>query len=321
MSGTCYGVNMELWESLGLTEDDLPTSLPELYDFAANWVWDYGEEHPEISLFDLGSYSSQLLYSLLLNDYIAYMQKQGGELVFDTPVFRRLMEGFSAIDFEEILSVQDQDEDTYWTPNALFSTSMSVGYLGYQDERFQPLYLSLEEGGEPFIGMNLNVMTINPRTKRMDQALLYVSEYLDNLDKTSANIVLFPDHNDPVENDYYQSNLEDMQESLAKMQESLENASEENRAEIEQQIQWQEESIADWENYRYSVTAEQIADYRENVAPLIYVIRQNVFLNADTSATSEINKLLMQYIEGAVNLDSLVRELDQRVRLMQLEDQ
>ena len=71
----------------------------------------------------------------------------------------------------------------------------------------------------------------------------------------------------------------------------------------------------------HNVTAEQIADYRENVAPLIYVIRQNVFLNADTSATSEINKLLMQYIEGAVNLDSLVRELDQRVRLMQLEDQ
>ena len=35
-----------LWESLGLTEEDLPTSLPELYDFAANWVWDYGEDHP-----------------------------------------------------------------------------------------------------------------------------------------------------------------------------------------------------------------------------------------------------------------------------------
>ena len=321
MSGTCYGVNMELWESLGLTEEDLPTSLPELYDFAANWVWDYGEDHPEISLFDLGSYSSQMLYSLLLNDYIAYMQKQGGELAFDTPAFRRLMEGFSAIDFEEILSVQDQDEDTYWTPDALFSTSMSVGYLAYRDERFQPLYLAVEEGGEPFIGMNLSVLTVNPRTKRMDEALLYVSEYLDNLDKTSAYITLFPDHNDPVENDYYQTNLESMQESLAKMQESLENASEENRAEIEQQIQWQEESIADWENYRYSVTEEQIADYRENVAPLVYVIRQNVFLNADTSATSEINKLLMQYMEGAVNLDSLVRELDQRVRLMQLEDQ
>ena len=58
---------------------------------------------------------------------------------------------------------------------------MSVGYLGYQDERFQPLYLSLEEGGEPFIGMNLNVMTINPRTKRMDQALLYVSDHGESL--------------------------------------------------------------------------------------------------------------------------------------------
>ena len=42
---------------------DRPTSVPELYDFAANWVWDYGEDHPEISLFDLGSYSNQILNS------------------------------------------------------------------------------------------------------------------------------------------------------------------------------------------------------------------------------------------------------------------
>ena len=48
---------------------------------------------------------------------------------------------------------------------------------------------------------------------------------------------------------------------------------------------------------------------------------KRILKNTAPEDRSEINKLLMQYIEGAVNLDSLVRELDQRVRLMQLEDQ
>lgn len=319
MTGTCYGVNMELWEELGLAEEDLPTSLSELYDFAANWVWDYGEDHPEITLFDYGQ-SDQILYSLLINDYIAYMQKQGGELKFDTPVFRKLLESFSAIDFEEISSVQDE-EGNFWSSESLFSTTMMVGYLGMQSENYQPLYLAVEDGGEPMVAMTMSVLIINPRTKRMDQALAYVNSYLDNLDKTSGNITLFPDHNEPVENEYYQKNLKEMQDELADLQKRLETASVENRAEIEQEIEWQEESIASWEQYRYTVSAEDIAAYRDTVAPMVYVLRQSVFLNADTSAVSEINKMLMQYMEGAMDMDALVRGLDQRVRLMQLEDQ
>ena len=54
-----------------------PRRCPNCMILLPTGCGDYGEDHPEISLFDLGSYSSQLLYSLLLNDYIAYMQKQG----------------------------------------------------------------------------------------------------------------------------------------------------------------------------------------------------------------------------------------------------
>ena len=54
--------------------------------------------------------------------------------------------------------------------------------------------------------------------------------------------------------------------------------------------------------------------------PYMHVLGQSVFINADTSATTEVNKLLMQYMEGATSLDQLVKELDQRVKLMELED-
>lgn len=81
-----------------------------------------------------------------------------------------------------------------------------------------------------------------------------------------------------------------------------------------------EESLAEWENYRYNVSAEAIASYREEVAPLIFVQKQNVLYNADNTAVTEINKLLMQYLEGAITSEQMVEDLDKRVKLMELED-
>lgn len=317
--GNCYGVNMEKWEELGLTQDDLPKTLGELYDFIANWVYDYGEDHPDIALFDY-SQANMMLYSLLVNDYIAYMQKRGEGLRFDTPVFRGLLESFGAIDFDEIASNQG-DEGDYWHNDALFSTTMSVGYLNRMaSAEYKPLYLAMEPGEEPFVAMTMQVLAVNPRTKRMTEAMLYVKNYLNNLERTSANITLFPGHNDPVENSYYEKNRQEIQKSIENAQKRLETASEENRAEIEEELKWLNESLESWEEYRYDVTAEQIAQFREEVAPIMHITGQSVFINADASASIEANKLLMQYMEGAIGLDQLVKELDQRVKLMELED-
>lgn len=319
LTGSCYGVNMEKWEELGLTEDDLPQSLGDFYDFIANWVYDYGEDHPDIALFDYGQ-ANMMLYSLLINDYIAYMQEQGGSLRFDTPLFRRLLESFGQIDFDEIASTQD-DDDEYWHNDALFSTTMSVGYFYRMGGvEYKPLYLAMEEGGEPFVSMTMQVLVVNPRTKRMNEAMLYVKNYLNNLDKANANITLFPGHNDPVENSYYEKNKQETQKSIEDAQKRLETADEENKAEIEEELKWLNETLESWEEYRYDVTAEQIAQFREKVVPYMHVLGQSVFINADTSATTEVNKLLMQYMEGATSLDQLVKELDQRVKLMELED-
>ena len=39
-----YSVNMNAWEALGLTEDDLPKNLLDLMEFTANWVYDYADD-------------------------------------------------------------------------------------------------------------------------------------------------------------------------------------------------------------------------------------------------------------------------------------
>lgn len=321
LSGNAFSVNMKLWAELGLTEDDLPTSFVELMDFVANWVYDYGEDHPDIPLFSY-SQSGEMLYSLLLNNYVAYCQQQGTGLKFDTPLFRTLMESYHAIDFEEISAIADQDdEEFYWSPDALFDSASSIGYLGYQNENTQVMPLSLEEGGDPFFPVYMGVLLINPRTTRMAEAITYVESYLDNLEKVSANITLFPEHNEPVENSYYRRNKAEVEEQLSDARKRLETVSDENRADVENELKWLEERLAETENYRYTVSSEQIQHYRDIIAPYTFVMRQSVFTGANSSVAQEINKLLMQYMEGAASLDQLVKELDQRVRLMELEDQ
>ncbi len=319
MSANTMAVNKELMKRLGLTEADIPSSYGELLDFAANWVWDYGEDNPDISLFDYAQ-ADQLLYSLLITNYIAWMQKQGEPLKFDTPLFRSLMERYTAIDFKDINTVSDS-EDEYWRQDSLFSLAQTTGYFSYTDENLLPLYLAMEDGGEPFIWASTSVLIINPRTKRMDEALRYVRFYAEHLDKASANISLFPDHNDPVESKFFERNLKELQKMIDEKEKALETADPEHRASLQEELDQLKENLAESENYRYTVTAETIAHYREKVVPYLYVMGQSTFANGNNSVTGEVNQLLMQYLAGSLTLDQLTKDLDQRVRLMELEDQ
>ena len=72
------------------------------------------------------------------------------------------------------------------------------------------------------------------------------------------------------------------------------------------------------ENQRMSVTEEMIQAYREQVAPYLYVTPQTPLTNSDSSG--ELGTLTSQYLDHAIDLDTYIREMDQRVRMMMLED-
>ncbi|MEG0740902.1 MAG: extracellular solute-binding protein [Clostridia bacterium] len=317
-----YGYNTRLWEELGLTEADLPKNLLELYDFAANWVYDYGEDHPDIMLFDYKE-ARQLSYSLMVTQYFAYTQWKNGEMRFDTPVFRNLLDAFMGINFDDIASAaSDVNSDAYYNASgALFTLYQPVGQFAYQSKDMKPLYLSMSADDEPFIAAAVNVLIINPKTQRMDDALLYVKNYVANLDKSGANITLFPDHNDPVPDGNYPKKHDALLKAIDEITARLETVDEEHKAELNENLKIQKENLAELEKNQYTVTAETIANFRQNVAPLLYVQQQNVLYGASDNVATEINTMLMQYLEGAVTTDQLIQTLDQRVKLMQLEDQ
>lgn len=60
------------------------------------------------------------------------------------------------------------------------------------------MIIPLDEGLVPVITASLQLMMINPRSTRLDQAVQYVTTYAQNLDFISAAITLFPDNNEAI---------------------------------------------------------------------------------------------------------------------------
>ena len=302
-----------------LTESDLPASIPQLLDFAANWVYDYGEDNPDIALFNYGN-SSQMLFSVILSDYLAWCQYTDQSILFDTPVYRELIRAFEGVNFEEIDSMLEDDAAYISSDKALFSLYNVVVPMSYRDEKMKPLNLAIVDGEEPFLTAMLSVMIVNPKTTRMESALLYMKNYLNNLDKAAAAIVLYPGNGEPVEDRYYKKNMEELNTALVGAQERMASAAEENQAAVREEISALEENIKELEKHRYSVTAEQIQDYQQNIQPKLFVQRQNILYSASNTAVTEINSLMMQYLGKAIDADKMITELDNRLRLMELED-
>ena len=316
-----FGYNKTALEELDLTVDDVPTTFMELLDFVANWQADYGEEHTDLMLFDSGSVKQTLLNWLMTN-YVAYLTKQGQPISFDTELFNKLMEKMDSIDYTDLEAPTDsKDQDAFYSRMGVFTLYANVTYPGqYQyDQKFVPL--SLDEGIDPVYAGTLQVMIINPRTTHLEQAVQYLTTYTQNLDPTSAKITLQPGNNEPVVNANFENDLNSWKKTLADDTELLKTASAEDKANIQADIDYWQSLIADADDYRYSVSAEGIATYREQVAPYLVVVGQNPLNTWSDDGNNEFSTLENQYLQGAIPVDQLIKEMDKRMRMMQLEDQ
>ena len=316
-----YSVNMNAWEALGLTEDDLPKTLLDLMEFTANWVYDYADDYSEYYLFDWLDQNS--FFSSILSQYMTYIQKKEGKLVFNTPEFEALLQAFEDINFKELGKLYNENESMDYEKILFqnYTTVLPLSQMQYLDENFRPLYLSVTEDEDPALSVTSTVMIINPKTTRMEEARTYMEYYVTHLPKDEGAITFFQGTPEPVESPYYAAQKKQTEKYLADAKARLEKASEENKAAIRDEISSLEDDLNYWEQNRYSITAERIQYYQQTMLPMLYVERQNVLYSGNRTAMTEISTLINQYIEGAISRDRLIRELEGRIRLMQLEDE
>lgn len=312
------GYSPSALEKLGLTVDDLPLTYLELLDFAALWAEEYTDNEWNLTLFEEVYDIRQQLFHLLETAYINQYAVSGEELTFDTPLFRSMLTKLDDItpsiiflnpELENVSSVVTFEEEA----PSLFTTDYVVNPMGWPLSDYEPLPIAVEVSQTPAYAANEWALVANPFGQNLDLALLYVEYMAEHMDQGAA-LSLCPDENDPIENKWYQEELQNCKASIADLQERLQSANEENRAEIQTNLDngllWLEQVEA----RRWDVSPERIAAYREQ-APYMVLNMDDVL------SASSIIELESRYLDGALTAEQYVDEVEQRLRLMRLENQ
>ncbi|NLB91327.1 MAG: carbohydrate ABC transporter substrate-binding protein [Clostridiales bacterium] len=308
--------HQENWKEAGFTEEDLPKTYMELLDFYKRWQEELQNEHPDFVFSGEPIVKNNLVYRVV-EEYISTYQKNGEVVTFDTPVFRNLINKIEELDIPKDWEDYPQDE-----MEELYQKKSLINFYGDSilstNTSNIPLLLSIDENIEPAIQGHLTLAFVNPASANQEEAIAYLEETM-NAAGGATKTMLYTDQNEPIKSEYYDEYAKGLDKDLADFEAQLEKADEADKRDIQEQIDWIKEAIANKEKQYWDVSQEGLDRY-DALIPYIFAGAQNVLYSGE-DPDNNVAKLLQDYINGSMSLDQFINEATRRIQMMEMEKQ
>lgn len=323
--GSDWHYNKKAFEELNLP---VPTTYAELIALANEWAKEENSENWEeyTLLPDEGEYKPQVFYDFF-EDYEQYMLSKGETLSLDTDTFRSVMGALETMDTENVEVMVDWGEvgddevpeelEELWNKEVLIANYYSIGLYNQGD--MVPLPLRIDENSEHFIPMHLSVLFVNPKSKNIDAAVKYLEELAKAYRKNTQNLMeLSPNYNEPVLNEYYEDNLENMENAVARMEKEIEEAEPIDKPALQENLDSYKEMVEDYKvTGRYRISEDMIKLYRDSMQYAV-LARPSVMNNGDDDSFFTLRQ---RYLDEQITLEQFINEGSSKLRLIQLENQ
>lgn len=304
--------NEENMQAAGMLSSDLPKTMEEYLDFIIAWREEHGE--PESSedivpvVGDENIYRMGLL-SVVMETYYSYYRRIGQDLDFDTPEFRRLIEKTSgALD---AMPVQTE----------MYGYRFLLEFGGRRVPRTNSIVFPIHEDETPKYTGYIDGYIIDPRSQVKDLALEYVAWRVKGLNALD-NLMLYEGQYSAIERADYPANRDFLLREKGTVEEAI--GREESEAE-KRVLQNRLESLLQQIKYpsdidKYQITDAEIQFYQTEIIPNLEFPFANItteysYANLDTW------QLMKRYLDGELDSERFISELNQRQRLRRLENQ
>jgi len=300
----------------------------QLMELIDRWSTEISAQYPDLQLFDdmeLEPMKGTIVYQLI-EARQDYCMQSGIPLTFDTPQMRALFAQLEKTRFNEFYYYEIDNDIAGYSPGDLsrgllrqyYSLTVEPDNFGWTHlSGWTPLLLELEEGAPALASSYFYAYLLNPNSADSPEALAFM-EYMAVNMEPEQRVNFFPDENDLLlEGYYFSSEIEVYEKYIPLLRQRLQSAEEDGDEDEMQAIQAridEEDAHYQWiceENERLS--AEAIAQYRairEQIVcppPRISMIGQDLY------------PLYMRFVDGQIKGDQYLAELDQKVRMMELE--
>ena len=164
----------------------------------------------------------------------------------------------------------------------------------------------------------MEVLFVNPRSVHTDAALRLIKEEIAHLGDTYEH-ALRMDATDPVRYDYFDQWLKNAQKALDDARKALEEAGEADKKDYQVQVEEMERSLEYVKKNEYMISEGSIRYYQEQIAPAMFVSSPSIFALSE-DASGELSTLIERYLQGQIKAEQMIREMDGKVMMMQMEN-
>lgn len=297
-------------ERIGLTGDELPTNEGELLDFIARWEEEFYDDYPEMSLYGTASDLFEALFNELLDAQLLLCEAKGETPTFNTPEMRAILarlEQLRPVIREVAPYVGEGIPVQMDAERQLLITSHIPLPTTFFNREEQPLLLALTEGEAPVISVNMTVMAANPYSENLDLAAELMAYIMENLPQ-ELKTAMMPDENVPIEDFMYTATIDMYREHVASIAAQLADCDPADRAELEARMKDAQALLSAEEERRWAFGEEDIARYREHIAPFLRATATRLF-------NGETQTLRRRYLDGQMELEQFIREFDRMVTM------
>lgn len=313
--------NHDIMAELGLTKTELPQNFMELMRFVKEWDDLYADAYPEYHPFYTAGYAyadQNPFIGLMLETYSDYILSNTGMLTYDTALFRELLAAVQPYTLSKSGTAPDSISDFPQQHQCLiYCRRVDEEKLFSIHNRSKLPPFSIKAGVEPVVPFYLECSFINPYSTNIDLAQELLALYATNANDT-LKCVLSQELAQPVENPTFQKDYDNWVTLREKAQSCLEEADDDDvRLECEQQISWADALIAKADEYRYDISPEDIAFYWEEMVPHLFARGATAYESENLQIQTD--KLVNRYLDGNLDAEQFISELDATVQMVILE--
>jgi hypothetical protein len=251
-------------------------------------------DEQDYRLIDTVIYQQQDMIEYFVKLYLFEQQLSGNQIHFDTPTFRRII--------QQILNEVPREDKRLYTGEENVIFAMSNVFSIINDKMIPPLYI--EERDHTAVEADMWVAVINPYSKNIQNAILYLEYISSRKDAYSYSYYMQP----PYESLEQANKIEDLKSQLLKLKEKQVDASQEKDhlqtiADLETEIEYLKSN-------RFLVSESAIRNYEKLAAN--FVILEDTPLYFDNTLLT----LVKQLVGGVISLNDFVQACDNKAAMV-----
>ncbi len=329
-----YQYNQGFWD-LAFKGEAFPTSMESLMDYWLRWEQDYADDYPEIEFVDNFDYA--LWCKRIIQMYIRQHDADGGTLDLFNSDLRTALEKLGQIAHirqaagrhTSALSMDDYDGmacifsfSTRKAMNApttlLFTTPEEYLYDVYMYD-YTTVTMRFAEQDDPTVDGTLYVYVVNPYSTHQEEAQKLIELASAMEIDPYLYYAIYPQCNTPYENPDFERITALYEEEKATLEAARKEADADELESIDLQLDYYNQYLNNLEQQRWKISAEAIADGRQQMEKINLHAASLYLSGSGTSADEVMTDICARYSNDLLSLDGFLQELTNKIRMMELE--